>query len=70
MAAVHPKFEEKPSKGQNKTISMFLHIQLAHFTELQNQEFAAISCNLNKIEIFKDIMAIGNLEMIKNMNLC
>ena len=22
---LHPKFEEKPSKGQNKTIWMFLH---------------------------------------------
>ena len=23
--ALYPKFEENPSKGQNKTISMFLH---------------------------------------------
>ena len=40
-------------------------ILLAHLTVLQNQEFAAISWNLIKIAIFKDIMAIVNLEMIK-----
>ena len=43
---LHPKFEEKPSKGQNKFL-------------------AAISWNLVKIVIFKEILAIDNLEMIK-----
>ena len=42
-------------------------ILLGHFTVLQNQEFAAISWNLIKIAIFKEIMAIVNLEMIKNI---
>ena len=63
----HPKFEEKPSKGQNKTISMFLHDTACPL----NQQFPEISWNLIKIAIFKEIMAIVNLEMIKRyMNLC
>ena len=36
-----------------------------HFTVLHIQKFSAISSNLVKIALFKDILAPGNLEMTK-----
>ena len=58
---------KNPVKAKIRPFQCFYMIVLAHFTVLQNQEFAAISWNLIKIAIFKEIMAIVNLEMIKNI---
>ena len=45
----------------------FYMILIAHFTVLQNHEFTEISWNLIKNAIFHEIMAIVNLQMIKNI---
>ena len=58
---------KNPVKAKIRPFQCFYMIVLAHFTVLQNQEFAAISWNLIKIAIFKEIMAIVNLEMIRNI---
>ena len=58
---------KNPVKAKIRPFQCFYMIVLAHFTVLQNQEFAAISWNLIKMAIFKEIMAIINLEMIKNI---
>ena len=48
------------------------HMKLpVHITVLHNQKFAAISSNLVKIAIFKDIFAPGNFkEMAKYTYIC
>ena len=56
---------KNPAKAKIRPSECFYMILLAHLTVRQNQEFAAISWNLIKIAIFKEIMAIVNLEMIK-----
>ena len=60
---------KNPAKAKIRPSECFYMILLPHFTAytLQNQEFAAISWNLIKIAIFKEIMAIVNLEMIKDI---
>ena len=62
-----PNLRKKPVKAKLRPSQCFYMILLAHFTVLQNQEFAAISWNLIKIAIFEKIMGIVNLEMIKNI---
>ena len=56
---------KNPAKAKIRPSEWYYMILLAHLTVRQNQEFAAISWNLIKIAIFKEIMAIVNLEMIK-----
>ena len=59
--------QKNPEKVKIRPSQCFYMILLAHFTVLQNQEFTAISWNLIKMAIFQEIMAIVNLEMIKNI---
>ena len=56
------KTRENTQKSSKKDPHMKL---LIHFTVLHIQKFAAISPNLVKIALFKDIFAPGNLEMAK-----
>ena len=64
---LYPKFEEKPSKGQNKILTMFYMILLAYCTVLKNQELAEISWNLVKMAIFKEILGVVSLEIVENV---
>ena len=53
---LYPKFEGKPSKGQNETLSpsqCFLHVTACPFHSATESGIAAISWNLVKIAFFK-----------------
>ena len=50
--------KKRPSKNSKRVLS-------AHFTVQQYHEFAAISSNLIKTAIFKNVLALWVLEILK-----
>ena len=57
--------KKDPVKAKKWPSQNLYRVLSAHFTVLQYKEFAAISSNLIKTAIFKNVLALWVLEMIK-----